>query len=878
MRKIITVLIALSLPMLTFAQDRVVTLNLNKQFISSLFKQIEEQSKYSFVYSDDVVSDTMRISLNVTNMSVNEVLTKILPEQNLYHQMITNRLIAIGSRKQLAKEKSIYKTTLNGKIVDLKGKGVPFASVGLFDDNVLLGGSISNETGNFQLAFNFLPNYTYRLKITSVGFKSKEMDFTYPDTLAAKQITLGDDQLALKTVNVTGTKPLMERKTDRYIVNVEGSFLANGMNGLEVLQRSPGIWVDNNGGIKIRGNQSVMVMINDVVQRMSGNDLADYLRTLKSEDISKIEIISSPPSEFEASGSGGIIHIILKKSRKDGLVGSVNTQYRQIENRYGYGVGLTLNYKVKNLYLFGSVSAGNEKSESIATNRVTYPNQDSYSSNTDRYNNNDATKYQFSAGYDLGKNQSIGIQTVQTGTKLNQYFNTYNNFIGAQPLSGTARSDWYRKPSLSGTTINYVWKLDSLGSSFKVIGDYIYSNRKEVNNFSSVYDVPSKNSTYRNNTPNTTNVYSLQTDYTKVLKQQISIKAGLKFASTTRDNEVINENYTGGTWVLNPNLSNQFIYKEDLSMAYASMEKSWKKLSVKAGLRAEHTHMNGNSITLNNQFTRNYLGLFPSVFINQKLDEEKGSAIYFSYGRRLQRPSFADLNPYRLQFDDYLVQIGNPDLTPEYTHKFEVGSYFWKDIAADLYFAVTTDRVAQLAQPVAGNVIEYQNRNFSSSKEYGFSIYAPVKFFKWWTMNTSLSGFNLRYNLGNYQISQSTLNVSLQHAVTIKNIVDLDVYGYYRSPSVNANTKSSEQFNVDAGLTKRLLNKKLQIRTYFADIFNLAREKSYTEYLGTSIDFYQKRQTRTINLSLNYTFSSGKKFSNKKIEQSNDDEKRRIGN
>ena len=108
--------------------------------------------------------------------------------------MITNRLIAIGSRNQLSKEKPMYKTALNGKIVDLKGKGVPFASIGLFDENVLLGGSISNETGNYQLAFNFLPNYTYRLKITSVGFKSKEIDFTYPDTLAAKQIVLGDDQ------------------------------------------------------------------------------------------------------------------------------------------------------------------------------------------------------------------------------------------------------------------------------------------------------------------------------------------------------------------------------------------------------------------------------------------------------------------------------------------------------------------------------------------------------------------------------------------------------------------------------------------------------------------------------------------------------------
>jgi outer membrane receptor protein involved in Fe transport len=878
MRKILILTLFCVIPGILFAQEKKVTVNFVKQPLHMLFKEIESQCKYTFVYSDDVVSDSLKVSVNINDTPVSDILGKILSGQQLYYQMITSRLIAIGSRKQLEKDNGVLnKLIFNGAITDSKGKGVPFASIGLFDANVLLGGTISNESGSFQLPFNFLQNYKYRLKISSVGFQSLEIDFVYPDTMEVKTIKLKEDLQTLKTVNVTGTKPLMERRTDRYIVNVEGSSLELGYNGLEVLQQSPGIWVSNDGGIRIRGNQSVMVMINDVVQRMSGNDLADYLRTLKSEDISKIEIISSPPSEFEAAGSGGIIHIILKKSRKDGLVGTISGQYRQLETRPGYGVGLTLNYKVKSLYLFGGFNVGKEQSEYIATNRISYPNQDLYSSNTDRYNNNSTGRFQFGAAYDLSKNQTLGIQTIQTVNKLNQYFDTYINYIGAQSLTGMARSEWYRKPLLNGTTINYVWKIDSLGSTFKVIGDYVYSKRSELNNFSSAYTIPTKNTIYRNNTPNVTNLFSLQTDYTKNFKKQLSFKAGLKFVSTSRDNEVLNENLIGGNWVINTNLSNQFIYKENLSMAYASIEKGWKKFSVKAGLRAEQTHMDGNSITANQQFKRNYMGLFPSVFLNQKLNEETGSAVYLSYARRLQRPSFADLNPYRLQFDNYLTQLGNPDLTPEYTHKVEVGTFFWKGYSLDVYYSITTDKVAQLAKPV-GSIIEYQTRNFNSSAEYGFSVFAPVKLFKWWTMNTSMSGYNLRYTLDDFKINQTTFTMRVQNNYIIKNVFDLDLSAYYRSPFVGANTRYSYQFNTDLGIVKRFLDKKLQVRGYFSDIFNTAREKDVTEYLGTRIDFYQKRPTRTFSLSVNYNFSSGKKFNNKKIEQSNDDEKRRIGN
>ncbi|UKT63048.1 outer membrane beta-barrel family protein [Pedobacter mucosus] len=877
MNKIILMAAFCCLAFLTvLGQDRRLSLHQENISLKSVFKEIEKQCGYTFVYSDEVISDSMFVSLNVNKIPVFKVLKNILTEKNLFYQIISDRLIAIGVKKQEQKF-DVSHPLLTGVIVDQKGKEIPFVSVSLFESNALLEGTVSTVMGKYQLSCLFQASHHYRLKLSSIGYEAIELNFSYRDTAEMKRLVMNEDRQILKSVNVVGRRPLIDRRTDRYIVNVEGSILEAGNNGLEVLKKSPGIWVDNEGSIKIKGNQSVMVMINNVVQRMAEGELAEYLRTLRSEDISKIEIISSPPSEFEAAGSGGIIHIILKRSRKDGLVGSISGQYTQQEKQPAYRGGITLSYKLKNLYLSGNLSAGKDKSDYIASNIIHYPNQDLYSSSTNRFNNNDRLVYRISAAYELGKNQTLSIQSMQNENRMNQYFDTHISFLGAQPLIGQAYSEWFRKPSVHSTTANYVLKLDSLGSEFKIIGDYVYSSKAELNNFRSAYSFTPKNSIYRNNTPNQTSLYSLQTDYTKAFNNTLSFKTGLKFVSTKRDNEVINENFTGGNWQLNPGLSNRFIYTERLSMAYASLEKKWGKLSAKLGLRAELTDMKGDLITGNEQFTRDYLGLFPSFFINQQLDEQKGSAIYFSYSRRLQRPGFADLNPYRLQFDDYLTQLGNPDLTPEYTHKIEVGSIFWKNFSADIYYAVTLDKIAELANPV-GSVIEYQTRNFNNSNEYGFSFNAPITLFKWWTSNSSIAVYNLSYELYNYRISQTTFYARTSHNFIIKNFLDIDAGIDYRSPFVRANTKIAYQLYTDFGMSKRLLDKSLTLQFRIADVFNTAREKDRTEFEGTRIDFYQKRPTRTFSLSVSYSFSSGKKFDAKRIEQSNDDEKRRIGN
>lgn len=876
----IMILVPLLYSTALFAQKQKISVSAYNQPIKEVFDQIQAKSDYYILFSDEVVPDSMKVSVEAEHVPVSEILNTILRNKGLSYSVTYKGLIVISASGQgLTNQSPASRTGFSGEITDEKNAAVSFASVALVQDGRQVAGTISDERGRFTIFFPLADNQKYTLKVSCIGYQSSAREFIYPDTNSVRRILLTEEKNTLKTVTVTAKRPLIVRKADRYVIDVENSFLANGNSGLDVLQKSPGIWVDQDGNIRIKGNQPVAVMINDVIQRMSQDELAEYLKTLKSETISRIEVIPNPPSEFEASGSGGIIHIILKKAREDGLNGMASVRYQQQDTKPATGIGASLDYKIRNLYLFGSLSAAKDKSYYLATTDIVYPDNSLYFSSTDRNNNNSRHQYRLGMAYDLSRSQSIGIQTIGTSARLLQSFVTDIDYITMSDItSGISDSYWIRNPELNNSTLNYIWRTDSVGSSLKVIADYTASNKTETNNFSAVYSDPLKNAVYRTNTPNTTDIYSVQSDYTKVLGSKTEVKAGLKFASTRRDNELLNEDLIDDAWVTDTSVSNRFIYNESLLMAYASVERTFGKTSIKAGLRGEETYVKGNSVTSAEHFSRKYFGLFPSVFINRNINEAKGSAVHISYSRRLQRPAFTELNPYRLQFDTYMVKIGNPDLLPEYTHNIEFGYDFNKGYSADIFFSSTNNTIGELANPVSGNVIEYQSQNFNNSTSYGLGFNAPFTITKWWTSNTNFSFYHLGYTINSFENTQTSFSAKTSHTINIKKALEAQIYGEYRSPYVRGNSRLVEVFLINFGFSKRIMNKKGRLNLYFTDIFNTFHEQDVTSYNSTRIDFYQKRPTRTAIFAFSYSFSSGKKFTNKKIDQSNDEEKSRIGN
>lgn len=771
----------------------------------------------------------------------------------------------------------VYGQSVSGQVQTADHKPLPFVSVALLRDTSFITGGITNEAGVFRLHTALTTGVQYKLKLSLIGYQTLEQPFTWPDTALLKKLVLVRGGKLLGEVVVASRKPLVTRKADRYIVQVEDSYLANGHSGLEVLQRSPGLWVSPDGSIKIIGGESVTVMINDVVQRMSGTDLADFLRSLRSEDIAKIEVIPNPPSEYEASSTGGIVHIILKKARKDGLTGTLSAQYRQQGSNAATGLGSSFDYKSKQLYLVGGYNFTNDRTAYTGWNNVRYPDKSNLYNSTSRYNN--ITRHQFRAGlvYDLSAWHSLNIQVMGMDSRLVNRFESgleYN--LSTEKVTGNALSGWRRKPWQGSYTLNYGWKMDTIGSVLRLIADYTTSSKWEINELMSVYSDTLRNRHYRTITPSTTHLTSIQADYTMALRNAAAIKAGIKYVHTGRNNTVLTEQYAGLEWQKDIGASNEFEYSEDLLMFYGSFEKTIKKTSIKAGLRGENTWANGYSITLQQGIDRKYFGWFPSLFITQNLNEKKGNILVLNYARRVRRPGYNDLNPYRLQVHDFTIMTGNPNLVPQYTHSIRAGYTHHNNYTATFYLQSTSNYLAQTASTIDSNIVEYRTKNYPNNIEYGISLEAAVNITKWWNSRTSLIAYYISSKMDVGRFARQSLNVQSVQIITWKKVMDIDLVMQYNTPYMQANSRYGQIFMMDAGFVRKFWKDRCRLRLFATDIFNTVREKELTLYGDTRIDFYQKRPTRTFGLAVNYNFRAGKAFTKKKIDQHTSDEKSRL--
>ncbi len=753
---------------------------------------------------------------------------------------------------------------LAGKITDSQGTPLSFASVILHHSGKRFASTASNEYGRFDLFVTKDTATHFSVTVSLVGYTAYTRFFIYPDTSFLGNIKLVRAEASLGNVTVTSNKPLVTRKADRYIINVENSFLANGNSALEVLQRSPGLWVDNNGSIRIRGNQSVTVMVNDIVQRMSGDELAEYLRSLRSEDISKIEVIPNPSAEYEAAGAGGIVHIVLKKARKDGLTGSVFTQYRQQGQEPLYGSGASGDYKSGPLYMSGGFSLVKDINNSYGNTSNRFADGGYFTTVGTRHNDNDRNQYRLSVSYDLSKTQSLILQHAYSGTRMHHGFlNDIQQYSASgKNITGTNATDWIRNLDQTSTNVLYQVRTDTAGSALKLKAEYTHGTREEVNTFTGLYSDPLQNQVLVSNTPSKTRIRSLQADYTQVLRNNLTFATGIKYAGIERDNLV----------GMSP-----FNYQENLWMGYLALDKTIHTTSFKPGLRVEQTLSKGSSTIAGTNFSRTYTGLFPSLFISQVLDKDKGSSLTFGYAKRLQRPGFNELNPYRLQLSTVVSIKGNPALLPQYTHNFEMGWQMKNGWSLTGYLSLTTDIISQLTTPV-GNQSEVQYMNLDKNTGYGMNIEAPIRIVKAWTTYNSFSAFHNDYTTPTFHNSQNTFSFRQTHSLSFPKWVDINFMIEYRSPYVNANSRVGDYSYTDLTISRRIMKGKARLRFTISDIFNTTRETEQTNYLGSFSEFYQKRQTRNFGLSFNYNFSIGKKFNTKKIEQGASEEKNRLGN
>ncbi|RIW18148.1 TonB-dependent receptor [Algoriphagus lacus] len=780
----------------------------------------------------------------------------------------------LGISNLAAAPKEVAKIT--GKVADQKGQPVAYANVALIqEDGALVDGAVSDENGVFLIEST--KTAKVKLVVSSIGyesFTSEPFDLAPGVSKDFGDLSISDEMTGLDEVTVKASRPEIIIEPDKTIVNVEGTVMAQGSNALDVIGRSPGIYVDQEGNINLNGRSGATVMINDRPTYMSSTDLANFLRSMPADNIKSIEVINNPSSRFDAEGSAGVINIQLKKNSVDGVFGNVQIG-GQYNGQFAPNTGLTLNVKKGKLSTNGTFNY-NEYAvyNDISINRnftleegVSNFNQDS------RINSRYKTpSFNGSANYEINKNQNIGlnvqasastdINKSTSGTVITNPGQDYNSFIESYNDAEGSRNRLF-------TNLHYDAKLDTLGSKISADVDYTIMDSESSSLLDNMYwsgDDQASASTDKILTLNDMyyTIFTAKTDFTKMLKGGKTLEAGLKGSWVQSDNDLdLSRAEDEGPFVPDPN-SNQFIYNENVLAAYASLKGSFsEKLSYQAGLRGEYSDIVGNSVTLNQINKQNYFNLFPSFFVQQKVSEKY--QIVYNANRRITRPNYRLLNPFVYYIDPLTSEQGNPNLKPQYSTNFEMNHVVNGSYQFTLGYSVTEDTFMQVfEQDQEERTTTTYTDNFDQTRAANFRAIVPVEIKKWWSTSNMLQ---VTYNQFQTQIGENFLDVDqvsymvrTQQNFTLPKGFKLELMGMYLGPQIWGQGSIGGFGWVDAGVTKSLMKDKLSIAVNGTDLFRTQFINAKVQFADIDTSFRQYRSNQGVRFTLKYNFSKGESF------------------
>jgi iron complex outermembrane receptor protein len=762
---------------------------------------------------------------------------------------------------------------ISGQLQNEQAKPMDYATVTLLrgKDSSVVKSTLTNDAGKYR--FDNLIAGRYIIKATTVGYQPTFSPMLEVDNevISAPVIKMQQSSRNLQGVTITAAKPLIERKFDRTVLNVENSVLAAGNNALEILERAPGVTIDKDDNITLKGKQGVTVMINDKLTYLSSAQLAALLRSTDGSTIQSIEVITNPSSKYDASGNSGIINIKLKKNKQSGTNGSLTTGAGYGKN-FRDNTSLTLNHKTGNLNLFGTLTHGDITRENVLDiNRsvvsgptTRYFTQSTLMKKPVHYNN-----YRVGADYNTSAKNTLGF--VVSGDYTNEVNNnTSRTNIGSQPmgidsfqntLSGIKQT--YRNIAVN---LNDKLVIDTTGQELSIDLDYSKFNNNSFANYDTYLFFPDGSTQHppiflRNQTPSTISIYTAKADYTYPLSKSLKLETGVKASSVKTDNDLRAEIEQGGVFVNDVSRTNRFVYDEKVNAAYINLGQTFKKTTIQAGLRAENTISTGNLITNSQVVHRSYLDFFPSVFINQTLSDKHELGI--NYSRRIDRPSYDNLNPFTYYLDQYTYEKGNPFLKPQYTNTFELAYTYNKTLNVTLGYSRTTDASVDVLYTDTVRKATFQTtENLQTRDNYNININTPYTITKWWTGNLNVDGFYQSFKSAAL-LGQMLNNgqFAFQGRATQTFIVPgykFELTANYQSAQSYSIFKMKSQYAIDAGVSHSFYQKKMNLKLAVSDIFNTRKSRVSTNYSDTQLNLVQKNETRIARITFTYNFGNSK--------------------
>ncbi len=668
----------------------------------------------------------------------------------------------------------------------------------------------------------------------------------------------------IEAVTVNVKKVLVERKVDRLVYNVQNSMLSQGSSGTEVLAGTPLLQVDENKGLlSIAGKNGVSVMVNDRMLNLSGSELINYLRNLRSENILKVEVITTPPAKYEAQGNSGIINIVLKKNQNLGWNGYLTTNYTQ-KTYAAFSTVAGINYQNEKIKASVKLMGYDGDKKSVENYRIM--GQSSSISRNERRDMNDGLGLNANFDYSLSKNSNIGLVYDITKGHTNMDINsTQSYFTDGTPTLQTETDSKHRSPYT--TQMLNLYFDQKFGEHKLSFGANYYGNLPDTEvNFTTKNVADNSMQTVRNLSGVDYKIYSGQADLTLNLKK-IQLETGAKYSQFSNNSDIGYFNFIHGNYTIDPAKSNLFDYNEKNYAAYVSASKDLgEKWSVKAGLRYEYSQTNGFSPTTLSKSENNYGKFFPTAYVSYKASQDNQFSI--NYSRRINRPYFRALDPFRWYSNPNTYYAGNPSLQPSFNHNIEFNYIFKNKFSANLYYQRTKNNFDQISLLNGIDLISTYE-NYYNQNIYGINFNYTDTFFKIWESNISTSfSYNetqiTRFNLvpKNGQSFYYSLNNTFQ--LNKAKTFMLFVNYWHNLPSRNGSASIKGVVSFDAGVKMSFVEKALQVNLSVSDIFKQSGFKADLYFTDNTQSFNNYWDARRMTLSITYNFGNQKVKSNKR--------------
>ncbi len=749
-------------------------------------------------------------------------------------------------------------------------------------DGKIVDGATTKQDGSFEIN---LKKGTYKIGISLLGFEDYKKEISLENDTDLGIIILKENATNLVEVVVQNKKKTVGQKTDRLVYNLENNVTNVGGDALSAINTAPGVVVQNNT-INILGKGTSRVMIDGRMIELAGEELNNFLKSISASDIKNIEVISNPPAKYDAEGTGGLINIIMKKGVRDSWKNTMTVSYDQ--NKFGiYTLRDNFFYNKKKFRFSASVNAKTGYLNATDDLKMHFPEGLSHMYSTTKVKTENLSG-KLAFDYDFSERTTIGFQYLND--RNNPDFKSdirIDNYNPQNQLDNVTLNDSYTDKGSRNQTYNahLITKLDSKRKlSFDV--DYFdYSSNFDrnfvANNYTPDMIFVDVNQSGRNISNQDIDNLSFKADMEHPF-QALNLSYGAKISFTNSKSNILYYNTISGTPELDPNQSNRFEYTENNQAIYINGNKKInEKWNLQMGLRLENTQTNGFSETLNQETINNYLKLFPTVYASYKKNENNTFSL--NYGKRINRPRFDLLNPFRVYINSNSYSEGNPFLKPSFSDNFEL-AHSYKEVLRTSVFvnAITNGYGVVFTSNPETNTQIVTRENYYKGLSYGLGESYSVSFADWWQSENTL------YFLGSKTEFIKDINAtpsnSLQIDFTTNNTFilgknsKLQIDFNYSTPFKNGLYEVGYMSSFDIGFKQDLLNKTLQIAFLANDIFYTSYLKDFTSVVnGVKQVYTQNESNRFVRLSVIYNFGN-KKINVKERNFGNQEERKRTGN